>query len=247
MVLLIFILGLIIGSFLNVCIYRIPLGKSIAYPPSICGHCHTRLKPLDLFPVISWMFLRGKCRYCGESIDIRYPFVELFTGILFSLTYWKYSMHFILIPYLLVTAALIAITFIDIHHHIIPNSINLFIFATFFVFNFSLNFIPWKNAFLGALIGGGFLFILFLFTGGAGMGMGDVKLAGVLGLYLGWTNIILLLLLSFVLGGFFGMLLLALKIKSRKDAISFGPWIAMAAFITLLFGNDIIRWYVNLL
>jgi leader peptidase (prepilin peptidase)/N-methyltransferase len=247
MLLFIFIFGLIIGSFLNVCIYRIPAGKSIATPPSSCGSCGTRLKPLDLFPIVSWIFLGGKCRYCGESIAIRYPFVELMTGLLFSVVFWQYGMDKVLLPYLTLTAILISITFIDLDHQIIPNKINLFALGGFLVFNIILGYINWTDSLLGALIGGGFLFLLVIISKGAAMGMGDVKLMAVLGLYLGWTSIILTLLLSFIIGGVFGVLLLVLKIKGRKDAIPFGPWIAIAAFVTIVFGSNILTWYIALL
>lgn len=247
MLLFIFIFGLIIGSFLNVCIYRIPAGKSIVAPPSSCGSCGTRLKPLDLFPVVSWIFLGGKCRYCGEPIAIRYPFVELMTGLLFSVVYWQHGINWILLPYLTLTAVLIAITFIDLDYQIIPNKINLFALVGFLVFNIILGYINWTDSLLGALIGGGFLFLLVIISKGAAMGMGDVKLLAVLGLYLGWTSIILTLLLSFIIGGVFGVLLLVLKIKGRKDAIPFGPWIAIAAFITIVFGSNILTWYIGLL
>lgn len=247
MIFFIFIFGLIIGSFLNVCIYRIPAGKSIVTPPSSCGSCGTRLKPIDLIPIISWIFLGGKCRYCGESIAIRYTFVEFITGLLFSVLYWRYGIDWVLLPYLTLTAILIAITFIDLDHQIIPNKINLFALGGFLVFNIILGYINWAVSLLGALIGGGFLFLLVILSKGAAMGMGDVKIMAVLGLYLGWTSIILTLLLSFIIGGVFGVLLLALKIKGRKDAIPFGPWIAIAAFITIVFGSNILTWYIGLL
>ena len=244
---LVFIFGLIIGSFLNVCIYRIPIGQSIVSPPSFCRSCGRRLKRLDIIPIISWIFLAGKCRKCGEYIGIRYPIVELITGLSFSVVYWQYGMHWILLPHLTLTAILIAILFIDLDHKIIPNKINLFALASFFLFNIILGYIHWSDALLGAVIGGGFLLFLVLLSKGTAMGMGDVKFMAVLGLYLGWKNIILTLLLSFIFGGVFGILLLISKRKSRKDAIPFGPWIALAAFITIIFGKDILTWYIALL
>lgn len=243
----IFVFGLIIGSFLNVCIYRIPAGESIVRPPSACGACGKPLKPLDLIPVISWVFLAGKCRHCGEYIQIRYPLVELMTALLFSVVYWRYGLEWILLPYLTLTAILIAILFIDVDHGIIPNGINIFALLSFIFFNMILRYMAWPDALVGAAIGGGFLFLLVLLSRGSAMGMGDVKLMAVLGLYLGWKNIVLTLLLSFIIGGVFGMLLIISKKKSRKDAIPFGPWIAVAAFITIVFGRDILTWYIALL
>lgn len=244
MIAFIFLFGLIIGSFLNVCIYRIPIGKSIATPPSTCESCGTRLKPKDLFPVISWLVLGGKCRYCGEIISIRHTIVELLTGVLYGIVFWKIGLDEKLLPYLILTSILIVITFTDLDHQIIPNRVNLFGFIIFIVLNLFLGYIQWKDAFLGSLIGVGFLFLIALLTGG--MGMGDVKLMTIIGLNLGWQNTILALFLSFMIGGAFGILLLAFKRKGRKDPIAFGPWIAMASFMTILFGQEIINWYISL-
>lgn len=244
---LIFILGLTIGSFLNVCIYRIPEGESIISPPSSCGSCGTRLKPVELIPVLSWLFLGGKCRYCGESIATRYPLVELLTGSLFAVTYWRIGLDWTLIPYGILIATLITITFIDLDHQIIPNTINLFALIVFLGSNLTLGYIDWKEALIGSLVGGGFLFLLVVLSRGAAMGMGDVKLMAVLGLFLGWRSALLTLFLSFILGGLFGVLLLLLKRKGRKDAIPFGPWIALAATVSILYGNEILTWYIQFL
>ena len=247
MTIFIFIFGLIIGSFLNVCIYRIPLGLSIVTPPSACGSCGQRLKPKDLIPLLSWLYLKGKCRYCGQPISIRYPLVEFITGLIFAFTYWVFGWTWILLIYLIIYSGLIAIVFIDLDHQIIPNSINLFLLIIFFISNFILEYIYWKEAFIGGLLGGGFLFLLVLLSRGTAMGMGDVKLMGVLGLFLGWQYTLLTLLLSFIIGGIFSLLLLALKIKGRKDTIAFGPWLVAGFFITTIFGNNILDWYLRLL
>lgn len=244
MIFFIFLFGLMIGSFLNVCIDRIPIGKSIVIPPSSCENCGARLKIKDLFPVISWMFLGGKCRYCGESINIRYPLVELLTGILFALLFGKIDFEKVFLPYLILTSILIIITFTDLDHQIIPNKVNLFTFIAFITLNLFSGYVEWKDALLGALIGGGFLYALALFTGA--MGMGDVKLMTVIGFYLGWERTILTLFLSFTIGGIFGILLLVFRKKGRRDTLSFGPWIAMASYITMLIGPEIITWYMGL-
>ena len=244
---LFFIFGLVIGSFLNVCIYRIPKGRSIVSPPSSCVSCGTLLQPMDLFPVISWAVLGGKCRYCGESIDLRYPLVEILTGLLYAVTYWRIGLVWALIPHIILITILITITFIDLDHQMIPNTINLFALVVFLGSNLTLGYIDWRDAIIGGLVGGGFLFLLVLFSRGAAMGMGDVKLMAVLGLFLGWRSILLTLLLSFILGGLFGVLLLLLKRKGRKDAIPFGPWIALAVIVTILYGNEILTWYIQFL
>lgn len=241
---LVFLFGLIIGSFLNVCIYRIPLEKSIATPPSSCRNCGARLKPNDLFPLISWFALGGKCRYCNEPISIRYTIVELLTGILHATVFRKIGLSRTLLPYFVLISILIVITFIDLDHQIIPNKVTLFGFVSFMLLNLFLEYIQWKNAFLGAIIGGGFLLLIALLTDG--MGMGDIKLMTIIGLNLGWQNTILTLFLSFMIGGLFSILLLLFRRKKRKDPIAFGPWISVASFMTILFGQEIIHWYISL-
>src|SRR5690554_6266354 len=166
---LFFIFGLVIGSFLNVCIYRIPKGRSIVSPPSSCGSCGTRLQPMDLFPVISWAVLGGKCRYCGESIALRYPLVELLTGLLYAVTYWRIGLVWALIPNIILITILITITFIDLDHQMIPNTINLFALVVFLGSNLILGYINWIDAIIGGLVGGGFLFLLVLLSRGAAM------------------------------------------------------------------------------
>ena len=240
----VFLVGTIIGSFLNVVIYRIPVGDSIILPSSHCGNCNTKLRAIDLIPILSWIALKGKCRYCGCKISFRYPFVELLTGILFVFTYIAVGLHYKLIVYLFFTCFLIVNTFIDMDYFILPNKIQLFGVLGYVLLNIIFPFISLTDSLLGALVGGAALFVLFLITKGRGMGFGDVKFIGVIGLYLGWKLSLLTLFLSFILGGFFGIILLATKIKDKKDAIPFGPWIAMATFISMHWGWEIINWYL---
>ncbi|RBP65290.1 leader peptidase (prepilin peptidase)/N-methyltransferase [Alkalibaculum bacchi] len=242
----VFLVGTIIGSFLNVIIYRIPIGESIISPPSHCGNCDSRLRPLDLIPILSWIALKGKCRYCSSKISYRYPFVELLTGGLFLFTYIAVGIDQKLVAYLVLGCMLIINTFIDMDHFILPNIILLFGLIAFVLLTVFLPFISWRDSFLGAFVGAVPLLILFLLTKGRGMGPGDVKFMGVIGLYLGWKLSLLTLFLSFILGGIFGILLLATRIKDKTDAIPFGPWIALAAFISMYWGSDIISWYLGL-
>lgn len=241
-----FLVGTIIGSFLNVIIYRIPIGESIISPPSHCGNCDSRLRPLDLIPILSWIALKGKCRCCSSKISYRYPFVELLTGGLFLFTYIAVGIDQKLVAYLVLGCMLIINTFIDMDHFILPNIILLFGLIAFVLLTVFLPFISWRDSFLGAFVGAVPLLILFLLTKGRGMGPGDVKFMGVIGLYLGWKLSLLTLFLSFILGGIFGILLLATRIKDKTDAIPFGPWIALAAFISMYWGSDIISWYLGL-
>ena len=239
----IFILGIFIGSFLNVCIYRIPRKESISFPPSHCPACSHRLGVVDLFPVLSYVFLRGKCRYCGSKISIRYPLVELLNALLILILYLKFGLTIVFLKYAILTSLLIVVSFIDYDHTIIPDELVIFGMITGFilqiVYHFRSNFI---HGLFGLFIGGGLFLLIALLTNGA-MGGGDIKLMGMLGFYLGWKSIILITLLSFVVGAVVSLFLMALKLKGRKDYIPFGPFIGIASYIVMLYGTEIMNWY----
>lgn len=243
MIYLIILFSLIIGSFLNVCIYRIPRGESIVYPPSHCTKCGTRLKAYDLIPIVSYIINRGKCRYCGEGISPQYPMVEFLNVVLYILLYLRFGFNILFFKYALLSSILIVVAFIDYYYSIIPNKILLFgIIATIslnILYNFPSSFL---NGALGLIIGGGIFFIIALITKGA-MGGGDIKLMGMLGFSLGWKYIILITFLSFIIGAFISIILIILKIKSRKDYIPFAPFIFLATVISIFFGSQIIQWY----
>lgn len=273
----IFVLGLAIGSFLNVCIYRIPAGTSIVKPPSRCPKCETRLKPLDLFPVFSWIFLNGKCRYCGQKISPRYMLVELLTGILFVLVYLSFGLSVHLIAALTLTSVLIAIAFIDIDTQTIPNGLIIFGLAAGLIFVFT-KVVPgakidyWQNA-LDALFGllVGFVPLLLINLGAKlilkreGMGGGDMKLMAVVGLFLGLKYTIVAMIISIYIGGVVGAVILLLaRIKQRKlqeksddedegqekqpgHYMAFGPFLAIGSLVAMLYGSQIIDWYINIL
>ncbi len=241
---IIFIFGLFIGSFLNVCIYRIPSKESIAYPPSHCPKCNTNLKSIDLIPVISFIFTKGRCRYCKNKISIQYPIVEILNGILYLLLYLKFSLSILFIKYAILSSMLLVITFIDYKYQIIPDGINLFGIICGVIFNIIYNFKGnLLNGAIGLVIGGGIFLLIFAVTKGA-MGGGDVKLMGVLGFFVGWKYILLIMVSSFIIGAIISIVLLIFKIKSRKDYIPFGPFIAMATLISIYFGEEIIHWYI---
>jgi len=236
-----FIFGLVIGSFLNVCIYRLPVGKSIIEPPSACGTCGHRLAFLDMIPVLSYIFLGGKCRYCHTPYSPRYALVELMTGCLFALCGVFYLPGPELILAFLFTACLIITTFVDIDHQIILNEIVVLLLAGG-IFNcafFSRNRL---DNIYGMLLAGGLMLVIYLVSRG-GMGEGDVKLSFALGLWLGLSASLVLLLLAFVLGGIVGVALLLTGLKGRKDAIPFGPYLCMAGYISLLFSPYLIFYY----
>ncbi|SHJ82680.1 prepilin peptidase [Tepidibacter formicigenes] len=241
---LIFTLGLLTGSFLNVCIYRIPREESIAYPPSHCPKCNNNLKPIDLIPVLSFLWTRGKCRYCSSKISIKYPLVEILNAVIYLTLYLKFSLSILFIKYSILLSILIVVSFIDLKHQIIPDKIIIFGLIYSFILNILYNFkVNMLNGTIGLVIGGGIFLIIALVTNA--MGGGDIKLMGMLGFILGYKSIILTTLLSFIIGAVVSLILIALKIKSRKDFIPFGPFIAMASLITIYYGSEIINWYLT--
>ncbi|KUO50599.1 MAG: peptidase A24 [Desulfitibacter sp. BRH_c19] len=246
MLLLIVILGLLIGSFLNVCIYRIPKGETVVYNSSHCTHCNTALKFMDLIPVLSYIFLNGKCRYCGEGIKVRYPLVELFTGGIFFLTYLYIGFDILLIKYLVLFSILIVITFIDLDHKIIPNKLILIMLIWGIIWQIFHPEIVWISAAAGALLGGGLLLLAAVISRG-GMGGGDIKLMFAAGFILGLSNTALALFLGFLSGSIIGIALIVLRIKSRKDPIPFGPFLSLGIFIAALWGYEIIDLYLCLM
>jgi leader peptidase (prepilin peptidase)/N-methyltransferase len=254
---IIFVLGLIIGSFVNVLIYRIPEGKSIVYPPSACTSCGARLTAADLIPVLSYVFLRGKCRHCGERISPRYPLIELLTAVIFVILFWKYGFSVPFFAYAYLMMILTAVFFIDTEHRIIPNGLVLAGIAggaIFFVYN-CFNPMPgifgdskWWTPLAGLLPGSGFLLLIailgsLIYRTEDAMGMGDVKLMAPIGLFLGWKLCIAALAVSILLGGLISMLLMLFGIKKRKDTVAFGPFIVTGAFVTIMWGWQLVQWF----
>lgn len=241
----IFFLGVLIGSFLNVCIYRIPRGESIVNPPSHCPACHALLKPWDLIPVVSYMANKGKCRYCRERISLQYPAIEILNGILYILLYAKFGQTSLLIKYAIISSLLLVVAVIDYQLQIIPDSLIIFGLFSGVVFHFVFHtHVSWINGGIGLLMGGGLFFLIALATNGA-MGGGDIKMVAMLGFLMGWKEVLLISFLSFVIGAIVSILLIALKKKNRKDYIPFGPFIAIAAYITMLYGIEIMNWYLS--
>lgn len=241
---IIFIFGLIIGSFLNVCISRIPRGESIVSPPSRCEACNTKLKSFDLVPAASFFLLGGKCRYCGCKLSWRYPGMEIFAGVLFLFVYRVIGFNMSLIPYLFFTSLLLIISFIDIDHYRIPDPLIIIGLGAGIAFHIFIPFQPIINSLLGFVTGGGVLFLIALLSRG-GMGGGDIKLGTLIGLFLGWKLVLLSLFLAAFFASAAGISLMIIKKKSRKDPIPFGPFLSIGAFIALLWGNHFIFWYIS--
>ncbi|QUH26668.1 prepilin peptidase [Serpentinicella alkaliphila] len=250
MIVFIVLVGLLIGSFLNVCIYRIPREESIAYPSSHCTTCNTYLKPLDLVPVLSYIVYGGKCKYCKDNISIRYPFIELFNCFVFVLLYLRFGLSIKFIAYAILSSTLLAMSVIDFDYQIIPDGIVVFILLLGLAYKLAsmvLYRVPYPliDSIVGFLIGGGFFLLIAILSNG-GMGGGDIKLMGALGFWLGWKLTLLMMLLSFLIGGVLSILLITFKKKGRKEAIPFGPFIAIATFITICWHQEILVWYVGM-
>jgi leader peptidase (prepilin peptidase)/N-methyltransferase len=248
------VLGAAIGSFLNVVIDRLPAGKSIVNPPSSCDGCQRRLTWPDLFPVFSYIFLHGRCRYCGAKIPMRVLWVELGTGLLTAYLYLHFGLTSTLPFVIIYCAALIAIAFIDLKHQLIFNSIVYPVALVALIANFFVPDLFSLHNFLFGLIGGAFgsiflllaaLLSLFLLKK-EGMGMGDVKMAAMMGFMVGFPNIIVALFTGIFLGGIAAIILLASKKATRQDMIPFGDFLAIGTVITILWGSDIIHWYLRL-
>ncbi len=249
----IFIIGIIFGSFFNVCIFRIPNKESISNPPSHCYKCNNRLTYLDLIPILSWILLKGRCRYCGQNISPRYPLIELLTGILFIIIYNVYGLNFITINYLVLISLLIIITFIDIDYYIIPDSIIIFgsIFAV--LFNLTNKGISIRDSIISGLVcSGGMLILIILIelvVKKEVMGGGDIKLFFMIGLFLGLKLGFLTILLSVYVGSFYGIgTIIYSKIKKQEynSMIPYAPFISIGAIISVLCGTNIINWYIDL-
>lgn len=246
-----FVVGTIVGSFLNVCIYRIPAGKSIVSPPSSCPHCGHRIRWFQNIPVWSYLFLGGKCASCSVRISLRYPSIEILTGVLYALTLYYFNFSAATVVYWIFVAALVTITFIDLDHQIIPDVISLPGIVIGFVCSFLIPWLSWLDSLLGILLGGGILLtIAWLYeklTKREGMGGGDIKLLGMLGAFLGWKAILPIVFMASLSGTLVGVPLMLLQKGDTKLAIPFGPFLAFAATVYLFWGQNIIHWYLSLM
>lgn len=264
-------LGAAVGSFLNVVIYRVPIGKSVAHPPSACPGCGERIRPVDNIPIVSWLLLRGRCRSCGADISARYPLVEAATALAFAgVAVWMLSplapvtavieaagpasgvaAALMAVAYLWLAGASIALAAIDLEHHRLPNVIVLPSYAVAALGLGVPALLAGDVVRLGtAAAGAGLLFALYFvlwLVWPGGMGMGDVKLAGVLGFYLGfsgWGALAVGAFGAFILGGLISIALIALKRVNRKSGIPFGPWMLGGAWIGIVVGDPLARAYL---
>lgn len=264
-------LGLLVGSFLNVVIYRLPVimenewqqqfdelnGKesilsefNLSTPRSRCPKCNHAITAIENIPIISYLFLAGKCRQCKNPISIRYPIIELFTASLSAIVVWHFGFGWACVGGLLFTWALIALSFIDIDHQLLPDSITLPLVWLGLMFGLFSVYTPLESSVIGAMAGYLSLWLVFhafkLATGKEGMGYGDFKLLAALGAWLGWSLLPIIILLSSLVGAIVGISLIVLRQHKRETPIPFGPYLAAAGWIALIWGHEINTVYINI-
>jgi leader peptidase (prepilin peptidase) / N-methyltransferase len=240
--------GAIVGSFLNVCVYRLPLGKSIVWPASACTKCGRELLWYENVPVVSWLALRGRCRTCRTPISVQYPLVEALTATMFGLAWWYYGPGVLLASRLVLGCALIVLFAIDLEHHLLPNIITVPGIAIGFAF--SLFTEPgWQASLIGIAAGGGSLYaiaaIYYRVRHEEGLGMGDVKMLAMIGAFLGWKLTLLTLMLASFAGTLIGLLLIATRRGDMKYALPFGTFLALGAAAAGSVGPQLLNWYLG--
>ena len=242
------LIGLAIGSFLNVCIYRIPRGESVVSPPSRCTSCGKRLAAWHNIPVVSWLVLRGRCAYCRTPVSARYPAIETLTAGVFALHGLFFEPGPLLVVRLAFAAALIVLAFIDLDHRILPNPITLGGAVAGVVASL---FLPpgWQASLIGVALGGGVLWAIgeayFRLRGIEGMGMGDVKMLGMVGAFLGWKAVLVTLVIASFTGALVGVVLLRLRSNAMKYQLPFGTFLSAAALVASLAGDQLAAWYLS--
>lgn len=245
-----FSFGAIVGSFLNVCIYRVPAGESVVTPRSRCPECGEAIRWYCNIPIVSYFVLRGRCAGCGTKISSRYPLVEALTGGLFAMTLWCFGLSVATLVYWLFLSALVVITFIDLDHQIIPNSVSLPGIIIGVGASFFIPWHHWTDSLLGIALGGGSLWLVAIvylaLTKTEGMGMGDVKLLAMIGAFLGYRSILFIVLAASVAGVLTGIPFMLAKGKGRRMALPFGPFLSFGTVVYLFFGEQLTDWYLNL-
>jgi leader peptidase (prepilin peptidase) / N-methyltransferase len=242
--------GAVIGSFLNVCIYRLPLKKSIVWPSSACPHCQRELAWYENIPIVSWLALRARCRTCGASIGIQYPLVEALTAAMFALAWWHYGPGVLLASRLIFGCALIVLFAIDLEHKLLPDLITLPGIVVGFLF--SLVAAPgWAASLIGILAGGGILWLIaevyYRVRHEDGLGGGDVKMLAMIGAFLGWQLTLFTLMMASVAGSVIGVGLIMTGRGGMKHALPFGTFLALGAAVAAAVGPNAVDWYLSLL
>ncbi|MCK4679726.1 prepilin peptidase [bacterium] len=246
-----FIIGSMLGSFFNVVIYRVPRGGSIIRPPSACPACGTRLHARDNIPVLGYLLLRGKCRYCAAPISPRYPVVEVLSGVLPVLLFMRFGLTVHFFVYWLLSCVLLVLSFVDLDLRIIPDRVTLPGIVVGIIVAPLVGLVGFWGSLLGVVVGGGALYLIGvlgeLFLKKESMGGGDVKLAAMLGAFMGWKLILVSLFVAFFIGAVVGVIAMARKPKSWDSSLPFGPFIALGAVLALVWGESALAWYSSLL
>jgi len=242
--------GALVGSFLNVCIYRLPLGKSIVWPSSACPHCDRELSWYENIPVASFLALRARCRTCAAPISVRYPLIEALTAAMFALAWWYYGPGPLLASRLVFGCALLVLFAIDLEHHLLPDAITLPGILVGFAFSFFTG-LGWKDSLIGIVLGGGVLYLVargyYLVRREEGLGMGDVKMLAMVGAFVGWELTLLTLMLASFSGTLIGVGLIVSKRGGMKSALPFGTFLALGAAAAATVGPAVLSWYLRLL
>lgn len=243
------LLGLLIGSFLNVVIHRLPRKESLLWPGSHCPVCGIAIKAWHNIPLLSYLLLKGRCRGCGIPIAVRYPTVEVVNGIAYGVIVWYFGLGWSSLIYLVLFSALLAVSYIDFDHQIIPDVITLPGIALGLLAAGTALPIGIVDSILGILLGGGVLFALawaspYVF-GKEGMGGGDIKLLAMIGAFLGWKSVILTMLIGALSGATVGVALIGFRVLRRDQYVPFGPFLALGAIVSMFFHHELFRWYIS--
>jgi leader peptidase (prepilin peptidase)/N-methyltransferase len=245
-----FLFGALIGSFLNVCVYRLPRGQSIVWPSSYCPGCGSQIAPYDNVPVLSYLCLGGRCRTCQQSIPLRYPLIELLNGLGYVMILWQFGFTPVAVAYAVLFSSLVTVTWIDLSHQIIPDVITLPGIILGLVAGSTVLPTGLVNSIAGVAVGGGLLWILALASpyifGKEGMGGGDIKLMAMVGAFLGWKPTLLTIMVGAMVGSAVGLGLILLHVIRRDDYVPFGPFLAIGAVFSLFFHREVFNWYVSL-
>ena len=245
------IVGALVGSFLNVCIYRLPRGLSVVWPSSQCPACAAPIAPYDNVPVLSYVLLRGRCRRCRGGISLRYPVIELINAVGYVVIVWQFGVTPQSVVYAVLFSTFVVVAGIDLSHQIIPDVITLPGILLGLVAAATVLPTGFLNGLMGLLVGGGILWGLAWLSpyvfGKEGMGGGDIKLMAMIGAFLGWKTTLLTIMLGAVLGSVVGLALIATKVIRRDDYVPFGPFLVFGAVLSLFFQHEIVTWYVGLL
>lgn len=243
------LVGILVGSFLNVAIHRLPRQESLVWPGSHCPACGAALSALENVPLLSYLFLRGRCRRCGVPIAARYPIVEAVNGLTYGVIVWYFGLGWQSVIYAALFSALLVISYIDLDHQIIPDVITLPGIGVGVLAAVTVLPLGFLDSVLGLLLGGGVLFGLawispYLF-GKEGMGGGDIKLLAMIGAFLGWKPVVLTMLIGAIVGALVGVTLIAFKVLRRDQYLPFGPFLALGAIISMFFHEELFSWYVG--